>query len=51
MNGVYGARLAAAKEWVKKAKSIVFLGGAGVSTGSGISDFRSGKGLYNIRSK
>ena len=51
MNGIYGARLAAAKEWVKKAKRIVFLGGAGVSTGSGISDFRSEKGLYNIRSK
>ena len=30
---------------------LVFLGGAGVSTGSGILDFRSPQGLYNIQSK
>ncbi len=36
---------------VKEAKRIVFLGGAGVSTGSGISDFRSPQGLYNVQSK
>ena len=36
---------------VKESKRIVFLGGAGVSTGSGILDFRSPQGLYNIRSK
>ena len=36
---------------VKDAKSIVFLGGAGVSTGSGIPDFRSPQGLYNVRSE
>ena len=36
---------------VKESKRIVFLGGAGVSTGSGILDFRSPQGLYNIHSK
>lgn len=36
---------------IKNAKKIVFFGGAGVSTASGISDFRSEKGLYNIKSK
>lgn len=35
------------KEWVKKSNSIVFFGGAGVSTESGIPDFRSVDGLYN----
>ena len=36
---------------IAEAKSIVFLGGAGVSTGSGIPDFRSPQGLYNVRSE
>lgn len=30
-----------------KAKLVLFLGGAGVSTASGIPDFRSPSGLYN----
>ncbi len=34
-------------EMVKTSKSIVFFGGAGVSTESGIPDFRSVDGLYN----
>lgn len=34
-------------EWVKKSQNIVFFGGAGVSTESGIPDFRSVDGLYN----
>lgn len=34
-------------QWVKDAKRIVFFGGAGVSTESGIPDFRSVDGLYN----
>lgn len=34
-------------QWVKEAKRIVFFGGAGVSTESGIPDFRSVDGLYN----
>ena len=35
------------KQWIKEADSIVFFGGAGVSTESGIPDFRSVDGLYN----
>lgn len=34
-------------EMIKLSKSIVFFGGAGVSTESGIPDFRSKDGLYN----
>ena len=35
------------QQWVKESKRIVFFGGAGVSTESGIPDFRSVDGLYN----
>ena len=35
------------KEWVEESSNIVFFGGAGVSTESGIPDFRSVDGLYN----
>ena len=35
------------QEILQKAKNIVFFGGAGVSTESGIADFRSKDGLYN----
>lgn len=35
------------KEIIKKSNNIVFFGGAGVSTASGIPDFRSATGLYN----
>lgn len=35
------------KTWVKESNRIVFFGGAGVSTESGIPDFRSVDGLYN----
>ena len=35
------------KEWVDSSDSIVFFGGAGVSTESGIPDFRSTGGLYH----
>lgn len=34
------------KEYLEQAERIVFLGGAGVSTESGIPDFRSAQGLY-----
>ena len=34
-------------QWIKDAKKIVFFGGAGVSTESGLKDFRSKDGLYN----
>ncbi len=37
------------KEMVDESKSIVFFGGAGVSTESGIPDFRSVDGLYNMK--
>ena len=35
------------KQWVSESNNIVFFGGAGVSTESGIPDFRSVDGLYN----
>lgn len=35
------------KQWVQESNRIVFFGGAGVSTESGIADFRSVDGLYN----
>ena len=35
------------KQLVNKCDNIVFFGGAGVSTESGIPDFRSKDGLYN----
>ncbi len=35
------------KEWIEGSDNIVFFGGAGVSTESGIPDFRSVDGLYN----
>ncbi|MCD8156509.1 MAG: NAD-dependent protein deacylase, partial [Clostridiales bacterium] len=35
------------KQWAKESDNIVFFGGAGVSTESGIPDFRSVDGLYN----
>ena len=35
------------KEIIEKTDNIVFFGGAGVSTESGIPDFRSVDGLYN----
>ena len=36
---------------VSEASCVVFLGGAGVSTGSGIPDFRSPEGIYHVKSK
>lgn len=35
------------KQWIEESENIVFFGGAGVSTESGIPDFRSVDGLYN----
>ena len=39
------------KKWVEESERIVFFGGAGVSTESGIPDFRSQDGLYNMKYK
>lgn len=35
------------QQWINRSNNIVFFGGAGVSTESGIPDFRSVDGLYN----
>lgn len=35
------------KQWVEESNRIVFFGGAGVSTESGVPDFRSADGLYH----
>lgn len=40
-------KIARLKEMIEKSNRIVFFGGAGVSTESGIPDFRSKDGLYN----
>ena len=39
------------KKWIDESNNIVFFGGAGVSTESGIPDFRSQDGLYNKKYK
>ena len=39
--------LSTLKNWIQESKSMVFFGGAGVSTESGIPDFRSVDGLYH----
>ena len=40
-------KLETLKQWINESNRIVFFGGAGVSTESGIPDFRSVDGLYN----
>ena len=40
-------KLETLKTWVQESNRIVFFGGAGVSTESGIPDFRSVDGLYH----
>lgn len=42
-------KIAEVKELIQQSKRIVFFGGAGVSTESGIPDFRSKDGLYNMK--
>ena len=39
-------KLEVLKQWIEESRKIVFFGGAGVSTESGIPDFRSVDGLY-----
>ena len=42
-------KIAKLAEFIKESKNVVFFGGAGVSTESGVPDFRSKDGLYNRR--
>ena len=42
------SEIAKLKEWVDGCDNIVFFGGAGVSTESGIPDFRNGKERRNF---
>lgn len=42
-------KIALLKQWIEESGHIVFFGGAGVSTESGVPDFRSKDGLYNKR--
>lgn len=46
MDGGMDMQLETLKKWVQDSENIVFFGGAGVSTESGIPDFRSVDGLY-----
>ena len=40
-------KIAQLRQWISESRRIVFFGGAGVSTESGIPDFRSVDGLYH----
>jgi len=44
-------KIARLKQWIEESDNVVFFGGAGVSTESGIPDFRSVDGLYNQKWK
>ena len=48
--GARERKLEQLKQLIKESNYIVFLGGAGVSTESGIPDFRSGEGIFNQES-
>ncbi len=48
--GAREKKLEQLKQLIKESKYVVFLGGAGVSTESGIPDFRSGEGIFNQES-
>lgn len=39
------------KQWIKESNYLIFFGGAGVSTESGIPDFRGKNGLYRQKRK
>ena len=47
LGSVRDGKIQQLKELIEESENIVFLGGAGVSTESGIPDFRSGTGIYN----
>lgn len=40
-------KIATLAKWIEESNNIVFFGGAGVSTESGIKSFRGADGLYN----
>lgn len=44
-----GEKIKTLKRFIDESENIVFFGGAGVSTESGVPDFRSADGLYNRR--
>jgi len=46
---IFPEKLEILGKWIEEARNIVFFGGAGVSTESGVPDFRSKDGLYNRR--
>lgn len=46
-DGAREKKIALLKRLISESEKIVFLGGAGVSTESGIPDFRSGQGIFN----
>ena len=46
-DGIMNEPIETLREWIADSDNIVFFGGAGVSTESGIPDFRSVDGLYN----
>lgn len=48
MNDYMDNRVGRLKKMIEESKRIVFFGGAGVSTESGIPDFRSADGLYSV---
>lgn len=45
----YEEKITLLRRWIKESGNIVFFGGAGVSTESGIPDFRSQDGLYHLQ--
>lgn len=51
MENDFSAKIATLQKFIDESKRIVFFGGAGVSTESGIPDFRSVDGLYNQKWK
>ena len=47
MDQIMTERVNQLEQWIQESDNVVFFGGAGVSTESGIPDFRSVDGLYN----
>ena len=43
----YDEKIKTFRDWLKESEKVVFCGGAGVSTASGMPDFRSPEGLYS----